>query len=189
MSLQIRNSINNQGINTSSMRLGKTYAKMLEKYPGITEGEHVVVQCDFTNAGVINSVATYVLRQDTQFNKLGIDFFDSVKKIDWFDPYKYVKGATAIFLDWKNFLYMFNQRHELIHEMKYRKLSYHKIATICDNTMNFLDATMFIFQPDFRVDVIDRLRSNKTLRQRNKIIDKAFRNGKVDHGLLNTIYE
>ena len=189
MSLQIRNIINNEDIDTSSLKLDRTYRKMLQKYPGITEGEHVVVQCDFTNADVINRVATYVLKQDIQFNELKIDFFDSVKKIDWFDPYKYVRGANAIFNNWENFLIMFKLRHELIHEMEYTRLSYHKIASMCDNTMNFLDATMFIFQPEFREDVIDRLKSNKALRQRNLIIDRALRNGKVDSALLNTIYE
>jgi len=75
MSFQIRNTINSQGIDTSSLELNKTYTQMLKKYPDITQGEHVVVQNDFTNAHNINTIATYVLRQDIHFNELGIDFF------------------------------------------------------------------------------------------------------------------
>jgi len=118
-----------------------------------------------------------------------MDFFDAVKKIDWFDPYKYVKGARAIFYNWNNFLNMFELRNKIIHEIEFNKLSYSKIASICDNTMNFLDATVFIFEPQFRTSVIDRLESKKTLRQRNAIIDRALKSGFVNQALLNTIYD
>ena len=44
----------------------------------------------------------------SESRELNINFFQSVMKIDWFDPNKYVKCAKAIFYNWNNFLNMFN---------------------------------------------------------------------------------
>jgi hypothetical protein len=189
MALQVRNTIDRENIDISLINLRTSYQKMVKKHPGMTKGEFVSIHSEFSNSDVINSIATYLLKDDQQFSQLKIDFFDSVKKIDWFDPYKYVKGAKAIFYDWNNFLKTFELRRKIIHEMEFKKLSYHRIATICDNTMNFLDATVFIFEPQFRDSVIDRLKSKKTLRQRNAIIDKALSSRPIDQELLNTLYD
>jgi hypothetical protein len=45
---------------------------------------------------------------------------------------------------------------------------------LCDNTMNFIDAADFILDIDHRKDVLERLESKITLRERNARIDKAM---------------
>jgi hypothetical protein len=75
--------------------------------------------------------------------------------------------------NWSNFMNMFALRHKIIHEMNDRTISVGRIAGMCDSTMNFIDAADFIFMIKLR-DVIKRLQSNITLRERNYRIDKAM---------------
>jgi hypothetical protein len=88
ITLEIRRDIEEQEINISSFKLRTPHEKMQIKYPDITMGECVVIQSDFTNPNVINDISNHVLKQDEQFRSLNMDFFDAVKKIDWYDPYK-----------------------------------------------------------------------------------------------------
>ena len=164
MALQIRKAIDQQDIDISSIDSRSSFENMSKKYPGITKGECVSAQSDFTNPEVVNNIGTSLLKQDTRFEQLNMDFFYAVRKIDWYDPYKYVKGARTIFHNWKKFLEMFKLRKEIVHEMKYERQPYHGVASMCDNTMNFLDATAFIFLPHSRERVISRLASDRTLR-------------------------
>lgn len=178
MMIKIRNAIDVSDIDISSIKVrDNNYQKMQEKYPTMTKGEFVVIQSDFTNANNINEVTTCVLNNDNQFRELKMDFFKAVKKIDWYDPYKYVKGARAraIFHNFSNFRLMFELRKKIIHEMTEPNVTYYKIATFCDNTMNFLDAADFILNIQVRDSVIQRLQSKITLRQRNAIIDSILR--------------
>lgn len=49
-----------------------------------------------------------------------------------------------------------------------------KLASLCDSTMNFIDAADFILNIDHRKDVLERLESKITLRELNARIDKAM---------------
>jgi hypothetical protein len=92
-----------------------------------------------------------------------MDFFEVVKKIDWYNPYKYVKGSRPMSENWNRFMEMFGLRNQIVHEMKDVDLSKTILSSNCDNTMNFIDASIFIVDPTFRDDVISQLGSNKPL--------------------------
>jgi hypothetical protein len=141
----------------------------------LSKGEYILLKHNFANLVEINSVFSNLLKSDPDFNALNMDFIEAVKKIDWYDPYKYIKEARSIFLNWDNFVKMFDVRTEIVHELGDIRFSDSKLFSLCDNTMNFLDATDFICNPEFKQHVIDRLKSDKTLRQRNAILWKKYR--------------
>jgi len=70
MALQIRNTIDRENIDISSIELRTKYEKMLKKYPRMTEGECVSIQSEFSNSNVINSIATCVLKGISNLMKL-----------------------------------------------------------------------------------------------------------------------
>jgi hypothetical protein len=183
ITLKISKYIEEENIDIDAFGLKRKYEKMLIDYPDMTRGECVVVQNDFTNSHNINKIATLVLRQDKEFNNINMGFFDAVKKIDWYDPYKYVKGfdnaeiveaVKPLTENWDNFVYMFELRHKIIHEMNEDFILIGKLASMCDSTMNFIDAADFILNIDHRKDVLKRLESKITLRELNARIDKAM---------------
>jgi hypothetical protein len=173
---KMRKSVDTQNIDISYFNLSKKYEKRKLGHPNITVGEFIAVNYDFTNLYTINTIATDVLNYDLKFKALNIEFLDAVKKIDWFDPYKYVKKlrVRAIYHS-RNFELMFKMRNEIVHEMRYRKIELPKLGAFCDNTMNFLDAADFIFDISSRNDVIARLKSNKTMRQLHYNIPVEYR--------------
>ena len=69
---------------------------------------------------------------------------------------------------------MFALRHRIIHEFDQKPISVYTVENMCDSTMNFLDATDFIFMMKHREDILDRLKSKVTMRQRNANIDRAL---------------
>lgn len=176
ITLKISKYIDEENINIATLGLKRKYEKMLIDYPDMTRGECVVVQNDFTNSHNINKIATLVLRQDKEFNNINMDFFDAVKKIDWYDPYKYIKGfdnaeiieaVKPLTENWDNFVNMFELRHKIIHEMNEDFIPIGKLAAMCDSTMNFIDAADFIFSQKNRKDVLQRIESKITLRELN----------------------
>lgn len=181
MTLQVRKYVDEQNIDLS--KLDPKYRNKFEKRPDITKGQSIIGQTDFTSTYNINEIATAILGQDDKFNNLNMKFFDAVKKIDWYDPYRYIRGfdndeiieaVKPLTENWNNFIEMFRLRHEIIHEMNEVFIPIGKLASMCDSTMNFIDATAFIFTIDHRKDVIQRLESKITLRERNARIDKAM---------------
>jgi hypothetical protein len=136
------------------------YLEYNKKNPKITEGQYYSGESDvnFQDPERIKDVFTSLLNNDNDFKTLGIDIFDAIKKIDGYDPYKYVKGTRRIDKNWKNFIKMFEKRHRLIHEMNFSGITDSQVYSFCDNTMNFLDAIIFICIKQFRHDVIDVLK-------------------------------
>lgn len=114
LTLQIRKYVDEQDIDL--FKLDAKYRKKLTKRPDITKGQSIIGQTDFTSTYNINEIAASILKQDINFNNLNMDFFDAVKKIDWYDPYKYVKGfdnaeiieaVKPLTENWDNFIDMF----------------------------------------------------------------------------------
>jgi hypothetical protein len=196
MTQQIRKYVNEQEIDVSKLGLNTKYEKMLLDHPKITKGQCVVAQYDFTNSFNINKMATLVLRQDNKFDNLNMDFFDAVKKIDWYDPYVYIKGFEGVkplTENWDNFVNMFELRHKIIHEMNEDIIPLSKLASMCDSTMNFIDAADFILSLEHRESVLERLGSKITLREKNARIDKAMdaaiAKGKIPPDVVKKYYE
>jgi hypothetical protein len=129
----------------------------------VTKGEYVASLSGFANPQRIEKLFTDLLDLDSDFSKLNMDFFEVVKKIDWYNPYKYVKGSRPMSENWNRFMEMFGLRNQIVHEMKDVDLSKTILSSNCDNTMNFIDASIFIVDPTFRDDVISQLGSNKPL--------------------------
>ena len=67
-------------------------------------------------------------------------FFDAIKKLDWYDPYRHYKGTRSLNKNWCNFEHMFDLRNEIVHSMKTTDLSVKEITSLCDNSLNVMDA-------------------------------------------------
>ena len=181
ITLKLSKYIDEENINITTFGLKRKYEKMLLDYPNMTRGQFVIAQNDFTNSHNISKIATLVLKQDKEFNNINMDFFDAVKKIDWYDPYikgfdnaEIIEAVKPLTENWDNFIDMFELRHKIIHEMNEAFIPIGKLASMCDSTMSFLDAADFILSIDHRKDVLERLESEITLRERNSRIDKAM---------------
>jgi hypothetical protein len=137
MMLQIKKYVDEQNIDLS--KLDTKYEKKLAKYPDITKGQSIIGQTDFTSTYNINEIATSILGQDDKFKSLDMKFFDAVKKIDWYDPYRYVRGfdnaeiieaVKPLTENWNNFMDMFELRHKIIHEMNEDFIPIGKLASM-----------------------------------------------------------
>ena len=151
ITLKLSKYIDEENINITTFGLKRKYEKMLLDYPNMTRGQFVIAQNDFTNSHNINKIATLVLKQDKEFNNINMDFFDAVKKIDWYDPYikgfdnaEIIEAVKPLTENWDNFIDMFELRHKIIHEMNEAFIPIGKLASMCDSTMNFIDAADFI---------------------------------------------
>ena len=63
---------------------------------------------------------------------------------------------------------LFELRHRIVHEFDESPISVYTVANMCDSTMNFLDATDFIFMMKHREDILKRLKSKITMRELNE---------------------
>jgi hypothetical protein len=56
---------------------------------------------------------------------------------------------------------MFDIRTGIVHDMDEVTISDDKLFSLADNTLNFLEAAIFIVELQFRKEVIDRIQSNR----------------------------
>jgi hypothetical protein len=161
---------NNMAISTIIGKSNESEAEdTVKKFSGkigktVTKGEYVGSCYNFANPQIINDLFSRLPNLDTNLSRLNMDFFEAVKKVDWYKPYKYVKGRRPLYRNWKRFMEMFELRNQIVHNMKEVELSKTILSSNCDNTMNFLEAAIFIADPVFINDVISQLKSNRPFR-------------------------
>jgi hypothetical protein len=73
----------------------------------LSKGKYVALSRGFANPNSINTLFTALLNLDNDFSKLNMDFFDAIKKIDWYNPFKHVKGRRPMSVNWRRFMEMF----------------------------------------------------------------------------------
>ena len=125
---------------------------------------YLALSNSFSNPDTIDDLFTEILKLDNDFHKLNLTFFDAVKKIDRYSPYKHFEGRRPMSVNWNRFIDMFELRHRIVHNLKHVDLSNTILTSNCDNTVSFLEAAEFIFDPKFKMDVISQLESKKRLR-------------------------
>jgi hypothetical protein len=67
-------------------------------------------------------------------------------------------------INWNRFIEMFELRHRIVHNMREVDLSDITLTSNCDNTINFLEAAIFIVDPMHRTDAISQLKSKRRIR-------------------------
>jgi hypothetical protein len=108
--------------------------------PVYTRGKLIGCGFNFANSDAIQDVASELLK---------LDFFDTVRTLDRLDPYWHIKGTLTLEENWFNFLAMFELRTDIVHALADAKLTDIELMSLCDNTMNVLDAAAWIFHKDF----------------------------------------
>ena len=71
----------------------------------VTKGGYVGSFHNFANPQLINNLFTRLLNLDNNFSKLNVDFFQAVKKVDWYNQYKFFKGRRPLSINWKCLYY------------------------------------------------------------------------------------
>jgi hypothetical protein len=71
----------------------------------VTKGGYVGSFHNLANPQVINNLFTRLLNLDKNFSKLNVDFFQAVKKVDWYNQYKFFKESRPLSINWKCLYY------------------------------------------------------------------------------------
>jgi hypothetical protein len=74
MAIKIKKAIDEEDIDISSFDSRNSYEELIMKYPKMTKGHCVVIQKDFTSGFIIDKIATRVLKSDTRFSALDMNF-------------------------------------------------------------------------------------------------------------------
>jgi len=109
-----------------------------------SKGEFIASSCNFGNLGVINRVFTHIVNSKTELKQLNMNFLELVKKLNWYDPYKYLENTRSLHLNFQNLDRMFQLRHNIVHDLQNIRIDDSKIFSFCDNVMNFIDAASWI---------------------------------------------
>jgi hypothetical protein len=153
-----------------SMRLG-ILDEMLKRRNNkliLTRGQIVANEFNFANYEVINTKFTALLNSKEKFGELGIDFFSAIKKLEWYDPLEIFKGAKPMNENWDNFEKIFFVTNEIVHHMIDVNLSRDEIISLCDNTLNVMDAASFICMLSKMNKIVKIMKSQKTKREEIK---------------------
>ena len=110
----------------------------------------------------------YCKFSDLKFKALGIDFFSAIKKLDWYDPLKIFEVARPMQENWDNFKNIFFLRNEIVHHMVDANLSLDEILSLCDNTLNMMDAASYITMLSQMDTIVEIMESKKTKREKNR---------------------
>lgn len=133
-----RRMVDEQKLDVTSLVDHKSLQEVIEK--GLTVGQLVATNFDFTNYSTISKFFSKLLQ---------LDFFKTVQALDKRDRYWFVVGAISLDKNWSEFERMFELRNDIVHAMKNATLSNRAIRSLCDNTMNVMEAAIWICHPDF----------------------------------------
>jgi hypothetical protein len=101
----------------------------------LTRGEAFANHCEFMNPQKINWVFSGLLN---------IKFFETVKKTNRLavkQPWRCRYRPRGLRKNWKNFIKMFEQRHDIVHRMARIRLSREELCYLCNNTLIFMEQT------------------------------------------------
>jgi len=122
----------------------------------ITRGSLVASNFSFAQPSDINEF----------FSKaLSIKCFEILKEFDRLDPSNYFPYAASLNRNWKSFMQMFELRNSLVHDKQPITLSPKQLKSLCNCTMNLLDAAQIVCNKEFNKNFKRRL---AWLRQRQK---------------------
>jgi hypothetical protein len=71
----------------------------------VTKGGYVGSFHKFANPQVINNLFTRLLNLGKNFSKRMWNFFQAVKKVDWYNQYKFFKESRPLSINWKCLYY------------------------------------------------------------------------------------
>lgn len=127
---------------------------------------------DLTRGKLIASNFSFAKLDDIDdfFSKaLKIQWLEILKEFDRLDPSNYFHYAASINRNWKSFTEMFELRNRVVHDKEQVKLTTNQLRSLCNCTMNLLDAAQIVcsgeFNKDFKNGFMSRL---GWLRQRQK---------------------
>jgi hypothetical protein len=117
-------------------------AESYDASSGLSKGKYICMHPDyyFGSPKKINKAFSKLLKTNAHFRSKNVNCY-AIKHSDSRDPYRWYKEyrTRPLYKNWDNFMSMFEWRNTLIHGLSRVGLSNAKIATLCDNTMVFLD--------------------------------------------------
>lgn len=123
----------------------------------VTRGSLIAANFSFANPREINFFFSRLL---------GIKFFDTIRELDYLDPYNYVKHAANLNRNWDNFMEMFDTRNIIVHEKYQVELSNSQIKSLVNCTLNFLDAAVTVGSYDMKEKVDEHIEVLRTTSKR-----------------------
>jgi hypothetical protein len=113
---------------------------------------------------------------DEFFSKaLGIECLETLKEFDRLDPSNYFHYAASLNRNWKSFMQMFELRNRLVHDKQPITLSPKQLRSLCNCTMNLIDAAQIVCNGELNDDFMSRLgwlrqrQQAKQARRKNKL--------------------
>jgi hypothetical protein len=105
---------------------------------------------------------------------LNLNCFETIKELDRLDSSNYVYRAASLNRNWKSFIQMFELRNRLVHGKRAIRLSSKQLKSLCNCTMNFLDASQIVCNKEqnegvqARLAFLRRKEAAKQSRRKNK---------------------
>jgi hypothetical protein len=147
------------------------------------KGQILANEFNFAKYEDINKVFTEILNSNLKFKVLGMKFFSAIKKLGWYDPLQIFEVARPMQENWDNFKNIFFPRNEIVHHMVDANLSIDEILSLCDNTLNMMDAASYITMLTQMDEIAEIMQSQKTKREKNKEAEERIR--QIEEGRKN----
>jgi hypothetical protein len=166
--------IDKKNVNISVFGSDKTKSFSPGKY---SKGQHIASHYYFGTPDVIDNAFSNLLKTNSKFNSLNMNFLESVKKADWYDPFRNYKRyrTKSLYKNWDNFIALFEKRNQLIHGMSQIRLTNSQIASFCDNILTFLDIAIALCLMDESVfEILGSDTQINSGRKANSLAEASF---------------